>query len=190
MNQIGMWAAAVLGICAAGCGGMGAWENVSAAETAKAAEMAETAKPAEQIPSQAESESASEEGAEGGEETVMKLSVASSEYEVIFELNGSGAARQLYGQLPLTVEAQPFSSNEITFYPPERLDTENTPLSGGETGSLAYYAPWGDVVLFYAPCSPNGSLYGLGMAVSGGENISRLAGTLTVSAVETEGEGR
>ena len=120
----------------------------------------------------------------------MNLQVPCPEWEVFFELKGGGGARRLYGQLPLTVEAQPFSSNEISFYPPERLDTENTPLSGGETGSLAYYAPWGDVVLFYAPCSPNGSLYGLGTAVSGGENISRLAGTLTVTAVETEGEGR
>ena len=52
------------------------------------------------------------------EETGMKISVKSSEYEIIYELNGSGAACDLLEQLPLTVEAEPFSNNEITFYPP------------------------------------------------------------------------
>ena len=48
----------------------------------------------------------------------------------------------------------------------------------------SYYEPWGDVVMFYAPCSPNDSLYELGNAVSGAEHIENLSGTITVSAVE------
>ena len=38
--------------------------------------------------------------------------------------------------------------------------------------------------MFYAPCSPNDSLYELGNAVSGAEHIENLSGTITVSAVE------
>lgn len=57
-------------------------------------------------------------------------------------------------------EVEPFSTNEITFYPPQKLDTMDTPLSSGEAGTLSYYAPWDDVVMFYDYCSPNGSLYG------------------------------
>lgn len=117
------------------------------------------------------------------EEDTMKISVKSDEYEIIYELNESPAAAQLYAQLPLTAEVEPFSNNEMTFYP-EPLTTEDTPLSLGEPGSLSYYAPWGDVVMFYAPCTPNGSLYELGTAVSGAENISGLKGTITVSAVD------
>ena len=49
---------------------------------------------------------------------------------------------------------------------------------------MAYYAPWGDVVLFYDSFSANGSLYGLGEAVSGAEDISQMTGTITVEAVE------
>lgn len=118
------------------------------------------------------------------EETGMKISVKSSEYEIIYELNGSGAACDLLEQLPLTVETEPFSNNEITFYPPEELNTGNTPLGSGEAGTLAYYAPWGDVVMFYAPCSPNNSLFELGKAVSGEENVEGLTGTVTVSVFE------
>ncbi len=72
----------------------------------------------------------------------------------------------------------------MTFYPPDKLNTANTPLSGGEAGSLSYYAPWGDVVMFYAPCTPNNSLYELGDVVSGKENIEKLAGEITVSVYE------
>lgn len=119
----------------------------------------------------------------GQEKTAMRISVKSEQYEIIYELNGSTAADGLYAQLPLTTEVEPFSDNEMTFYP-EKLDVTDTPLSGGEPGSLSYYEPWGDVVLFYAPCAPNGSLYELGRAVSGAEHIEHLSGTITVSAAE------
>ncbi|HIT33846.1 MAG TPA: hypothetical protein IAC31_04355 [Candidatus Faecousia intestinigallinarum] len=131
---------------------------------------------------------ASSEGRSDGNETEpevasMRISVKSEDYEVIYELNDSLAASQLYAQLPLTVEVEPFSNNEMTFYP-EALSVEDAPLSDGEPGSLSYYAPWGDVVMFYAPCTPNRSLYELGTVVSGEEHIANLSGTITVSAVE------
>lgn len=37
--------------------------------------------------------------------------------EIIFELNESTAASDLYGQLPLSVEIEDFSDNEKIFYP-------------------------------------------------------------------------
>ena len=117
------------------------------------------------------------------EETVMRISVKSEQYEIIYELNNSTAANELYAQLPLTTEVEPFSNNEMTFYP-EKLDVTGTPFSDGEPGSLSYYEPWGDVVMFYASCTPNNSLYELGKAVSGAEHIENLSGTITVSAVE------
>ena len=125
-----------------------------------------------------------EESGKDKEETTMRISVKSAGHEIIYELNNSQAARELYAQLPLTTDVEPFSNNEMTFYPPQKLNTADTPLSGGEPGSLSYYAPWGDVVMFYAPCSPNGSLYEIGTVVSGKENIVNLSGSITVSAVQ------
>lgn len=118
------------------------------------------------------------------EENIMQIKISTAEYELIYELNGSQAAKSLYSQLPLTTEVEPFSNNEMTFYPPDKLDTADTPLSGGETGSLSYYVPWGDVVMFYAPCTPNNSLYELGKIVSGKENIEKLTGEITISTYE------
>lgn len=117
------------------------------------------------------------------EKTAMRISVKSEQYEIIYELNDSTAASELYAQLPLTTEVEPFSNNEMTFYP-EKLDVTDAPFSDGEPGSLSYYEPWGDVVMFYAPCTPNSSLYELGKVVSGAEYIENLSGAITVSAVE------
>ena len=116
----------------------------------------------------------------------MRILVKSDDYEIIYELNDSNAAKTLYEQLPLTTEVEPFSTNEMTFYPPQKLDTADTPLSSGEAGTLSYYSPWGDVVMFYDYCNPNGSLYGLGEVVSGKENIDKLTGTITVSEYKGE----
>lgn len=113
-----------------------------------------------------------------------QISVTCGDTQVVYELNDSPTAQGLLSQLPLTVEVEDFSTNEKVFYPPQELDTSDTPLAEGGAGTLAYYAPWGDVVLFYDSFSANGSLYELGEAVSGAEDISQMTGTITVETVE------
>ena len=115
-----------------------------------------------------------------------RISVQSGDAEVIYELNDSGAADALYEMLPLTAEAEDYSTNEKIFYPPEELACAETPLAPSDTGggTLAYYEPWGNVVMFYDGFHENPSLYELGYAVSGAEQISRISGTITVEAVE------
>lgn len=113
-----------------------------------------------------------------------QISVTCGDMQVVYELNDSPTAQGLLSQLPLTVEVEDFSTNEKVFYPPQELDTSDTPLAEGGAGTLAYYAPWGDVVLFYDSFSANGSLYELGEAVSGAEDISQMTGTITVETVE------
>lgn len=113
-----------------------------------------------------------------------QISVTCGDLQVVYALNDSPAAQSLLSQLPLTVAVEDFSTNEKVFYPPQELDTTDTPLAEGGAGTLAYYAPWGDVVLFYDSFSANGSLFALGEAVSGAEDISQMTGTITVEVVE------
>ncbi len=114
-------------------------------------------------------------------EQEMKISIKSGNLEIIYLLNDSKAAKELYEQLPLIVAVEPFSNNEIIFYP-EKLDTSDAPFAKGGAGSLAYYAPWGDVVLFYGSFNESSSLFELGKIVSGVENIKNLSGTVTITA--------
>lgn len=112
----------------------------------------------------------------------MQIAVTCNGNTVLFALNDSAAARGLYEQLPLSLDVEPFSSNEQTFYPPEVLDCTDAPLAGdGGAGVLAYYKPWGDVVMFYDDFSGNGDLYRLGQAVSGVEHIAGMTGTADVA---------
>lgn len=103
---------------------------------------------------------------------------------VVYQLNDSAAAQSLLDQLPLTTEVEDYSTNEKIFYPPQALDTVDTPTAEGGAGTLAYYVPWGDVVLFYDSYNQNPSLYELGQVVSGGELVSGMTGTITIDIIE------
>ena len=115
-----------------------------------------------------------------------RISAQFGESEVIYELNDSAAADALYKMLPITTEVEDYSTNEKIFYPPEELACMETPLALSDTdgGTLAYYEPWGNVVMFYDGFNGNSSLYELGHAVSGAEQISSMSGTITIEAVE------
>ena len=103
-------------------------------------------------------------------------------------LNDSPAAQSLARQLPLTAEVEDYSTNEKIFYPPEALETEDTPTAEGGSGVLAYYEAWGDVVLFYDDFRPNPALFALGSVTSGEEAISQLAATMTIDFCEGKEE--
>lgn len=119
------------------------------------------------------------------EDEGMRIKVTSEEYEIVYELNESQAAKDLYAQLPLDLEVQDFSTNEKTFYPPKELDISDAPPANADRGTLAYYSPWADVVMFYDYFGQGNRLYELGEVVSGEEDIEKLSGTITV-AVYTE----
>lgn len=124
------------------------------------------------------------ESTETEEDKVMKIKVTSKEYEIIYELNQSQAAKDLYAQLPLILEVKDFSTNEKTFYPPEELDISDAPLANAEKGSLCYYPPWADVVMFYDHFGQGSSLYEIGEVVSGKNEIEKLNGAITVEAYQ------
>ena len=126
-----------------------------------------------------------EEG-DGAAATVeqRQISVQFGENTIVYALNDGSVADSLYGMLPLTIEVEDYSNNEKIFYPEEELDTGHAPLAQVGDGTLAYYEPWGDVVFFYGDYNENPGLFELGQAVSGGDLISQMSGTITIEAIE------
>jgi hypothetical protein len=110
----------------------------------------------------------------------MKIQVKANGTTTVFELNNSPAAQDLYAQLPLRIAVENYSDNEKIFYPPKKLNTADTPKANAKAGTLAYYAPWGDVVMFYKDFGSAAGLYELGHAVSGSEYIQGMSGTIQV----------
>ena len=122
--------------------------------------------------------------AEEPENTFRQISVQFGENTVVYELNDGTAADSLYEQLPLTIEVEDYSTNEKIFYPPQPLDTNNSPLAQSGAGTLADYEPWGDIVFFYGDYNENPSLFELGQAVSGGDLVSGMSGTITIDIID------
>lgn len=102
---------------------------------------------------------------------------------ITYQLNGSKAAKELYEQLPLSLEVENYSNNEKIFYPPKALDISDAPKAGGDIEILAYFEPWADVVMFFGSYRPGGSLYELGKVTSDSEQIPFLEGTIKIEAV-------
>jgi len=119
-----------------------------------------------------------------GEKTMMTIKVTSNGKTTVFQLNNGTAAKELYAQLPLNLDVKDFGGNEKIFYPPNKLSTANTPSANSKKGSLSYYAPWGDVVMFYKDFGSAPGLYELGNAVSGAENISQMRETILIEKGE------
>ncbi|WP_207309088.1 cyclophilin-like fold protein [Desulfobacter hydrogenophilus] len=108
----------------------------------------------------------------------IRLNVTGNGKITVFELNGNAAAKDLYAQLPLSIKVENYSNNEKIFYPPQKLNINATPKADAKAGTLAYYAPWGDVVMFYGNFGSAPGLYELGHAVSGQEYIKDMSGTI------------
>ena len=140
----------------------------------------ETSSQTENSGTDAETENTSDSKSAG------RISIEYNGNTIIFELNNSQAAQDLYDQLPLSVESEDYSDNEKIFYPSEDLNVSDAPEAEGGAGVLAYYEPWGDVVMFYDDFDSSSSLYELGRVVSGSEWIEDMSGTIEISQMETE----
>ena len=112
--------------------------------------------------------------------TNMVINMKANGQTTVYELNDSPAARDLYAQLPLGITVEDYGNNEKIFYPPKKLSTDATPQADAKAGTLAYYAPWGDVVMFYKDFGSAAGLYELGHAVSGNEYIKKMSGTVRI----------
>ncbi len=76
------------------------------------------------------------------------ITVGSRTFTITYRDNPT--VRSLTEQMPFTVELEDYAGIEKIFYPDPALSTKNAP-DGAEAakGDVMYYAPWGDVAIFY-----------------------------------------
>ena len=119
-----------------------------------------------------------EQNTKGDEETLenarIKLTVNGNE-EIFVNLDDNQASRDFLEMLPLTLTFEDFNSTEKIATLPNELSTEGQP-SGyiPKTGDFAYYAPWGNISVFYKDFRYSESLYKLGTIESGAEIFENL----------------
>lgn len=96
-------------------------------------------------------------------ETFMKIKVMFDSHSFTASLFENPSARDFVSMLPLDLKIEDYSNNEKITYLPRKLTTEGSrPFDNEQPGDLCYYAPWGDVVFFYAPYRYSSGLIRLG----------------------------
>lgn len=121
-----------------------------------------------------ENQNLKSEGEEVGMEiTRIKLSVNGN--EVFVKLDDNQASRDFLNMLPLTLTFEDFNSTEKIATLPSKLPTEGLP-SGytPQIGDFSYYAPWGNISIFYKDFRYSNSLYKLGKIESGIEILENI----------------
>ncbi|MFD3838088.1 cyclophilin-like fold protein [Streptomyces sp. NPDC058642] len=82
--------------------------------------------------------------------TAMAIRVTIDGRPVDATLNDSPAAHDFADLLPLTLDLEDFHQTERIAYLPRRLTTSGAPDPAvPRVGDLAYYAPWGNLALYY-----------------------------------------
>lgn len=93
----------------------------------------------------------------------MKIRIKIGEKVVTATLNDSQTARDFVSLLPLPLTLEDYAKTEKISYLPRKLSTTDAPVgSDPEIGDIAYYAPWGNLAIFYKDFGYSSGLVMLG----------------------------
>ena len=105
----------------------------------------------------------------------MNIQIKFENKVIKIQLEENPTSQALYEQLPLRMKFEDYASNEKIFYPPKKLTTKGAPDSYKPLrGDVTYYAPWGDVAIFYKDFSNSKGLIKLGRITEGLEHLEKL----------------
>ena len=100
----------------------------------------------------------------------MKVRIKIGEKEVTATLKDSETARDFASLLPLTLTLEDYAHTEKISDLPKRLSTDGAPSgSDPDVGDIAYYAPWGNLAIYYKDFGYSNGLIILGKIDSGPE---------------------
>ena len=118
--------------------------------------------------------------------TVKKIRIAFQQQEVLVAMFDNPASRDFMRLLPLTLEFRDFASAEKIANLPRRLNTADSPTPKNASGDFTYYAPWGNLAIFYKGSASDGQLYILGQIMSGKDKLAGMKSpfTATIELVE------
>jgi hypothetical protein len=117
------------------------------------------AKPSTELPSQST--------------TIMKIRLTIDGKAITATLLDNATARDLLSLLPLTLMLEDYAATEKISYLPRKLSTAGAPAGvDPEPGDIAYYAPWGNLAIFYRDAGYAKGLVKLGRLDSGIEALS------------------
>lgn len=110
----------------------------------------------------------------------MKIRIIVDGTELSGMLEDNAAARDFAAMLPMDLTLEDYHGTEKIADLPSRLSTDGTPDGvDPDVGDITYFAPWGNLALFYRDFGYSRGLVWLGRIETG---VERLAGHDALSA--------
>ena len=116
----------------------------------------------------------------------MKIRLTINGKAISATLTTNGTAKDFLSLLPMTLTLDDYAATEKIAYLPRKLSTAGAPPgSDPSVGDIAYYAPWGNLAIFYRDAAYARGLIPLGRIDSGIEALS-VSGPLKVTIEPVE----
>ena len=101
--------------------------------------------------------------------------------KAVVVLNNHPAVQDFVSMLPMTITFEDYNGIEKIGYLPRELRHEGSPSScDPSVGTFAYYAPWGNLSVFYRDFRHSNGLIPLGHVESGMDQLTNMQGSFTV----------
>jgi len=115
------------------------------------------------------------------ETNAMKIRLTINGKAMTATLLDNATARDFLSLLPMTLTLEDYAATEKISYLPRKLSTAGAPAgSDPSVGDIAYYAPWGNLAIFYRDFGYSKGLIRLGRIDSGIEALN-VPGSLKVT---------
>jgi hypothetical protein len=109
-----------------------------------------------------------------------RIRIAFNDEEAVVMLFDNPVSRDFVSLLPLTATFEDYAGTEKIAYLPRKLATQSG-LSGRDVqGDFTYYAPWGNLAVFYKGFGNAGELYILGRIESEKEKLAGMSRNFSV----------
>ncbi|MDF3127085.1 cyclophilin-like fold protein [Rheinheimera sp. 1928-s] len=104
---------------------------------------------------------------------VYKIQIELDGAVLFASLDDNPTVRDFIARLPLTLELKDYASTEKVVFLPDKLTTQNAPPgSTPVVGDISYYAPWGNLAIYYQDFAYSPGLVRLGRISSGIEQLN------------------
>jgi len=115
------------------------------------------------------------------EANTMKIRLTFDGKAVEATLLDNATARDFLSLLPMTLTLEDYNATEKIGYPPRKLSTAGAPAGvDPSVGDIAYYAPWGNLAIFYKDFGYSKGLIRLGR-IDAGVKAFNVSGALKVT---------
>jgi hypothetical protein len=119
-------------------------------------------------------------------EGAMQIRIGAGARTIAARLEDSAAARDFAALLPIELTLKDYASTEKIADLPRKLSTQGAPAGADPAaGDIAYYAPWGNLTIYYRDFGYSRGLMRLGRIEGGVEALWSLEGPVTIESIET-----